>query len=140
MIDTDVFLRAARRENPTLSSTSTRLADLVERSIPDASSYRICRALLTVSRLTNLGHELIEVPIRLLECDLALELGPECNLKQLRCWQTAPFQLFMEVVRQVDLKSWHTPNYTHSSAGHTLRQFGFNGATGPRRPRALWTG
>lgn len=63
-------------------------------------------------RLAHLGHEFGEVPIRLIERVLSFEFGTKGDLKKLRSWQTALLELIMEVVGQIHLDTWHTPDYT----------------------------
>jgi hypothetical protein len=90
--------------------------DSIEQAIPDASCDCIRCGPLPVAGLSDLSNQLVEVPIRLGERVLSLQLGPKCDLQKLRGRKVALLELLMEVVGEVHLNPWHTPNYTPSSS------------------------
>lgn len=65
----------------------------------------------------DFGDQLVEVAGGLIEGVLTLELRSQSNLEQLGRGKLALLELFVEVVGQVDLNTWHTPNYTHTTCG-----------------------
>ena len=90
-------------------------ADPVERSIPNASCDCVRSGLLALTRLSDFGDQLVEVPVGLGECVLSLQLGPKCDLEKLGGWKVALLQLIVEVFGKIHLNVWHTPNYTPAS-------------------------
>ncbi len=92
-----------------------RSADPVERSIPHASCDCVRSGLLALTRLSDFGDQLVEVPVGLGECVLSLQLGPKCDLEKLGGWKVALLQLIVEVFGKIHLNAWHTPNYTPAS-------------------------
>jgi len=90
-------------------------ADPVERSIPNASCDYVRSGLLALTRLSDFGDQLVEVPVGLGECVLSLQLGPKCDLEKLGGWKVALLQLIVEVFGKIHLNAWHAPNYTPAS-------------------------
>jgi hypothetical protein len=67
---------------------------------------------LSLAGIAHLGDEFVEVSIRLSECILSFHLSTKRHLKKLGRREIALFELIMEVVGEVHLNAWHTPNYT----------------------------
>ena len=67
---------------------------------------------LTRGRLTDFGGELGKVPVRGVEGLAALDLGAYGELEQFRSRKIAPFELIVEIVREVHLNSRHAPRQT----------------------------
>ena len=59
--------------------------------------------------LTDLGGELVEVAVGLLEQLLAVQLGSHCVLQQLRRRQFPILYGTVEIVGEIDLDSWRAP-------------------------------
>lgn len=63
--------------------------------------------------LSNLRHQLADVPFPLPEKVQTAQLGPHSLLQELRCRQPARFHRVVQFVRQIHLHPRHTPIYTH---------------------------
>jgi len=107
-----VFVCDESLEKPPLSRTSTSTG-----STEFACAYATCDGVslcpLASGRFANFGGELVEVLGRGVECVQSFEFGPQRNLKQFRCWQSAPLQLVVEIVGEIHLDTRHAPKYTH---------------------------
>ncbi len=67
---------------------------------------------MSLAGLADLGDEFIEVLVGFSERVLSFQLGTKRDLEKLRGWKVALLELIMEVIGQVHLNAWHTPNYT----------------------------
>jgi hypothetical protein len=80
--------------------------------LADPAHDRLGPGPVTGSRFANLFPQRAQVLVRRIEGGEAFELGSQGGLEQLRRGEVAPFELVVEVFRQVGLHSRHTPNYT----------------------------
>ena len=87
-------------------------ADAIELMIADASDDCVGMRVLARSWFADLGRELSEVHIRGVERLSALEFCTDGDLEELRGREAATLELLIEVVREVHLNAWHTPNHT----------------------------
>ena len=104
--------RSARRLTPPLSMISTGSAGLVELTIADASHDRVGAGLLTCGRFANFGSEFGEVVVGRFEDVTKFEFGAHRDLEQFRGWQIATLQFVVEIIWEIHLQAWHTPDYT----------------------------
>jgi len=117
---------------------SARLLGVV---LPDPPGNRLGPGQLGRRWIADLGHELSQVRVGLLQKLLTAELGAHGLLKQLGGGETSLLHLPVKVIGEVDLDPRHAPNHTPTGRANQTLTTGpdIGAATGlPKRLPAPW--
>jgi hypothetical protein len=108
-------VRSASLLTPPESTTSTTLCSARLRlglTLSDAGSYGLGSSHRLIRWLADLMDQALHVLIDSFQQYLPLDLRSDGFLEQLGGRQGSLLELPVQIVRQIDLQSWHTPNHT----------------------------